>query len=158
MNRRQFGLRLAALSAAPLLPALPAAAAQPLSGTAARIYPWAAQYARVHGSASAAQIASVFNISPAAAGQVAQQLIAKGVTSAPALGVMKAVKPISWEQLYRPAPASLPTQLKETAQKLLRAADLEATDERAPLTEATETGSEPTPESRPTGSEESPPA
>lgn len=144
MNRRQFGLRAAALVATPLLPALPArTAAAPLSGTAARIYPWAAQYARTHGSASAARIARVFQIAPEAAAQVAEQLVAKGITAAPVAGVAKAVNPISWKKLYSaptPAKAALTEQLKKLADHLPREAPIKAT----------EAESEPTPEGQST--------
>ena len=153
MNRRQFNASLGALAAAPLMPALPASAATAptaLSATAARMYPWAAQYARVHGQASAATLASAFKIPPHIAAEVSAQLVAKGVATPAAGATLRAVQPVDWSTLQRvqsSAPAQHAPQLKDSLRKLSEA------QEPAP-TEATGAELEPTPEDQSSGSEE----
>ncbi len=155
MNRRQFTASLGALSAAPLLPALPVAAASApvLSPSAARIYPWAAQYARVHGQASAATLASVFKIAPQAAAEVSAQLLAKGVVTSSAGGALRAVQPVDWSSLR-----TLPRPQPQLAQKLKDGLDKlnEFSSDNTPVTEATGSESEPMPEDQSSDSAESP--
>ncbi|UYV36932.1 hypothetical protein N4R57_18460 [Rhodobacteraceae bacterium D3-12] len=112
MNRRDFNIRLMALGATPLAPALPGAAATAppaaLSGKALMHYPWAARYARVHDACSPERLARAFGISPDIAGELFAKLQFDGVISAPGLtGVARAVNPINWDLQFSPSTAQV---------------------------------------------------
>ncbi|MBU2980755.1 hypothetical protein KO498_02905 [Lentibacter algarum] len=151
MNRRQFTFSLGALTAAPLIPTLASAGAPTaaLSSTAARIYPWAAQFTRVNGQASAAKLVQVFRISPQAAAEISAELVSKGVVTPAAGGALQAVKPVNWKALYA-GHTSAPVQAVGKLKGKMRDA-LENS-----LKEATVSESEPTPEDQSTDSAECP--
>ena len=151
MNRRQFTFSLGALTAAPLIPTLASASSAPvaMSGTAARIYPWAAQFTRVNGQASAAKLAQVFKLSPEVAAEVSAQLVSKGIVTPAAGGALQAVRPVNWKALYSgntSAPAQVVSKLKDKLQSTLKET----------VKEATVSESEPTPEDQSTDSAECP--
>lgn len=144
MNRRDFNIRLMALGAAPLAPALPGAAATAppaaLSGKALMHYPWAARYARVHDACSPGRLARAFNLPHDIAGELFAKLQRDGVISAPGLsGVARAVNPIDWDAQFSPSPA----QTARTAMaKRLRKALTERRETDAPLPAAETTSAE----------------
>jgi hypothetical protein len=157
MNRRDFNIRLAALGATPLAPALPATAATApatLSGKALMHYPWAARYARVHDACSPDRLARVFRLAPETAGQIFAKLQADGVISAPGLtGIARATNPINLDLQFSPSTAqSTRTALSKRLKKALsekRETVVSEADE-PPVKAATETELSPTPEDPPT--------
>lgn len=164
MNRRQFNIRLSALGTAPLVP-LPAAAAPAtgtLSGAAAMHYPWAMRYARVHDACSPERLARAFRLAPEVAQEIFIKMQAEGVITVPGLsGLARAADPINWDLQFSSSTAqSTRGALSRRLRKALdhREAGTQEPHERPASAAATETESAHSPEDRPTGSAESPPA
>ncbi|MEL6504329.1 MAG: hypothetical protein AAFQ10_07705 [Pseudomonadota bacterium] len=129
MNRRRFLQSLAALSAAPALPTMPAFAV-PLPVTVnPATYRWAETIVRAHNSCNVAMLQRHLRIDLAAAEALKDQLLRNGIISAQAngYGIHKAVKPLFEGAFPKPS-----VSFDELAEKAMRQLDRVMNDDGEP--------------------------